>query len=91
MKTSVIPFSLRPATVEDVEEFHSFVVSMIKSSATPPTFIDCVREFVRVKESQEDLESIQRGLAEADAGITISLEEAERSIREELGWPERQG
>jgi hypothetical protein len=39
---------------------------------------------------QQDWESIQRGIVEADAGEGISLEEADSRIREKLGFPSRQ-
>ena len=39
---------------------------------------------------QQDWESIQRGIAEADAGEGIPLEEADSRIREKLGFPSRQ-
>ena len=37
-------------------------------------------------QQQQDWESIQRGIAEADAGNTMPLEEADRKIREEFGF-----
>ena len=38
---------------------------------------------------QEDWESIQRGAAQADAGEGMSLAEADRKLRDQLGFPEQ--
>ena len=40
-------------------------------------------------QQQQDWESIQRGIAQADAGESIPLEEADARIRKELGFPPR--
>ena len=37
-------------------------------------------------QQQQDWESIQQGIAQADAGDTMPLEEADRKIREEFGF-----
>ena len=41
-------------------------------------------------QQQQDWESIQRGIAQADAGESIPLEEADARIRKNLGFPSRQ-
>ena len=40
-------------------------------------------------QQQRDWESIQQGIAQADAGETMPLAEADRKIREEFGFPAR--
>ena len=41
-------------------------------------------------QQQQDWESIQRGIAQADAGESIPLEEADARIRKKMGFPPRQ-
>ncbi len=41
-------------------------------------------------QQQQDWESIQRGIAQADAGESIPLAEADAHIRKNLGFPPRQ-
>ena len=41
-------------------------------------------------QQQQDWESIQRGIAQADAGESIPLAEADARIRKNLGFPPRQ-
>ena len=38
---------------------------------------------------QEDWNSIQRGVAQADAGEGMSLDEADQKLRSQLGFPAR--
>ena len=42
---------------------------------------------MRALQQQQDWESIQEGIAQADAGDTMPLQEADRRIREEFGFP----
>ena len=40
-------------------------------------------------QQQQDWEAIQQGIAQADAGESMPLAEADRKIREEFGFPPR--
>ena len=50
---------------------------------------DLHRRAMTALQQQQDWESIQQGIAQADAGDTMPLAEADRKIREEFGFSAR--
>lgn len=50
---------------------------------------DTYRRNMQALRKQEDLEAIQKGIDAMEEGRTISLAEADRQIREELGFSPR--
>ena len=45
------------------------------------------RQAMRALQQQQDWEAIQEGIAQADRGETMSLEEVDAKIRSEFGFP----
>ncbi len=73
-------------TRDELLRFNQFVFDRLDNGGGELTLEDCVRQW-RIREREaEDLTSIKRGLAEADAGLLHPLEAVTERIRQKHGF-----
>jgi hypothetical protein len=75
-----------PTTIQEIESFTAFV-RRTGLREDCPSLEECLRLWREEQELEETMESIKRGVADIEAGRVMSIEEAGRQIRANLGWP----
>lgn len=75
-----------PMTLEEIEDFTAFArKTALKDDG--PSLEECLRLWREEQELAETVAAIKRAEQNFAAGRCMSLEEADRRIRIELGWP----
>jgi hypothetical protein len=73
----------------DLDNFHFFATNEIARAGSEVSLEELVRQWRASQVGSNTIESIQRGIADADAGRTQSLADVDVKIRTELGFPAR--
>lgn len=76
-----------PTIHQEVESFAEFVKQKVSSHDARPSLEECLRLWREEQEFEETIADIKRGVADIEAGRFMTLEEADRQIRNSLGWP----
>jgi hypothetical protein len=76
-----------PPIHQEVDRFAEFVKQKVSSEDAGPSLEECLRQWREEQELAETIESIKLGIADIEAGRVMSIEEAGRQIRANLGWP----
>jgi predicted transcriptional regulator len=83
--TPALSLSQRPVRKEDLEAFNKYVETL-STNDRAITFVDCVRKFLQEKQEEEDVDAIEDGIRQADAGLCRPFEEVDARIRAKYGW-----
>ena len=76
------------ATVhQQVDKFTEFVKRTVPSQEASPSLEECLQKWRDEQELADTIESINRGVADIEAGRVMTIEEAGRQIRASLGLP----
>jgi predicted transcriptional regulator len=73
----------------DLDNFHCFATNQLASTERDVSLEELVSTWRAQQAVAETLESIRRGVADADAGRTHSVADVDAKIRSELGFPAR--
>lgn len=73
----------------ELESFHQFAASALASAEVEVTLEDLVARWREQQHEEETIASIQRGIADAEAGRTRPLSQVDSEIRQELGFSKR--
>jgi len=73
----------------DLDNFYCFATNQLASTEGEVSFDELVSTWRAQQVDAETLESIRRGVADADAGRTRSVADVDAKIRSELGFPAR--
>jgi hypothetical protein len=76
-------------TMQQLDEFHRFAAAQIRATEAELSLEECLRRWRRECEERETVAAVNRSLADFEAGRYQSLEEADREMRAELGFPPR--
>jgi hypothetical protein len=79
-----------PVTVVEIEQFADFAKEVASRNDGASSLEDCLRLWREQQEMEETIADVLRGVADIEAGRYMTLEEADRRTREELGWPPRE-
>lgn len=75
--------------IEEIDSFAEFVRRAANNEKVVPSLEECLRLWREERERAETIADIKASLAEIEAGNYTTIEEADRIIRSELGWPPR--
>jgi hypothetical protein len=75
-----------PMTLEEIESFTAFARKTALQH-DGPSLEECLQLWREEQELAETVEAIKRAERNFAAGRCMTLEEADRRIRTELGWP----
>jgi hypothetical protein len=75
-----------PTTIHEIESFTAFA-RRTGLREDGPSLEECLRLWREEQEMEETIADIKAAVKEIEAGQYMSLEEADRQIRQELGWP----
>jgi hypothetical protein len=73
----------------DLDNFHLFATNEITRAGREVSLEELVRQWRAKQVDSDTIESLQRGIADAEAGRTQSLADVDAKIRTELGFPAR--
>lgn len=73
----------------DLDSFHQFASRVIAQRGDHLTFEELVAQWHAQQEREETIESVRRGVADADAGRMHDISEVDATIRGKLGFPGR--
>jgi hypothetical protein len=73
----------------DLDSFHLFASRAIAQRGQGLSFEELVEQWRAEQEREETIESVRRGVEDADAGRVRSLAEVDKAIREKLAFPDR--
>jgi len=74
-------------TIEEIERFAEFARRTAAGEDNGPTLEECLRMWREQQELEETVAAIKRGEEDFAAGRVMSVEDAGRRIRANLGWP----
>lgn len=76
-----------PTTLEEIESFVEYARRTAVGHADGPSLEECLRRWREEQELEETVADINAAVKEIEGGNYMSLEEADRQIRQDLGWP----
>lgn len=74
---------------KDLDSFHQFASRAIALRGQGLSIDELVEQWRAEQEREETIESVRRGVEDADAGRVRSLAEVDKAIREKLAFPDR--
>ncbi len=78
-----------PTTIQEIEGFANFAKQAAAGNDDGPSLEECLRLWREEQELAETVADIKASIGEIEAGNFTTLDEADRIIRAELGWPPR--
>jgi hypothetical protein len=78
------------ATLEQVDSFREFARRQLANGGADLTIDELFDRWRQECELDATLQSVERSMAEFDAGLSQSLEDADADIRRQLGFAPRQ-
>ena len=73
-------------TLHELDEFHIYVQSRLAQPHPPVSLQECLDQWRRERVEQDVVNDIRTATTEIEAGMGVSLDQAGRRLREELGW-----
>ena len=73
----------------DLENFHDFATHLLVQAGREFSLEELVSRWCAEREQAETVESVRRGIADAEAGRVHDLTEVDARIRSERGFPPR--
>ena len=73
----------------DLDSFHHFASRAIAQRGQGVSFDGLVEQWRAEQEREETIESVRRGVEDADAGRVRSVADFDKAIREKLVFPDR--
>jgi hypothetical protein len=73
----------------DLDSFHDFATSFLAQTDSEFSLEELVNKWRAERELAEAVESVRRGIADAEAGRVHDLADIDEKIRKELGFPAR--
>ena len=73
----------------DLDSFHDFATHLLAKTGTDLSMDELLSQWFAEREQVETIESIRRGVVDADAGRVHTLAEVDLKIRRELGFSVR--
>ena len=71
--------------LQELDQFTRFVQAKLRNEDDGPSLEDCLKLWRRQIEEDETVASIQRSIADCEAGRVKSLDEAFDNVRRQLG------
>jgi hypothetical protein len=75
-----------PVTIEQIDGFARFAKGLIRREHPAFSLEECLRQWREEQEVKEVVAEVRRAEVAIAAGRVVTLEEADRQIRAELGW-----
>jgi hypothetical protein len=76
-------------TQHDIDSFHQFASQQLPLCGTGADLEELLKRWQQRREEEETVASIQRGIADVEAGRVATLAEVDDGIRAKLGFPAR--
>jgi len=76
-------------TQEEIDRFHHFASEKLSNGRVDLSMDELYRQWRTEQDNAAAIASIERGLEDANAGRTGSLEDVDADVRDELGFPAR--
>jgi predicted transcriptional regulator len=76
-------------TQTELDSFHLFATHILARTKRKLSLEQLMFEWQAKREQAETVESVRRGIADAEAGRLCDLAEVDAKIRTELGFPNR--
>jgi hypothetical protein len=73
----------------DLDSFHDFATRLLATTVGDLSLDDLLSQWQAKREQAETVESVRRGVADADAGRLHDLTDVDAKIRADLGFPAR--
>ena len=73
----------------DLDNFHDFATHLLAKADVDLSLDEIVRRWCAEREQSATVESIRRGVADADAGRLHDLADIDAKVRAKLGFPAR--
>jgi hypothetical protein len=73
----------------DLDDFHQFASQELTQPRHALNLEDLVKRWNEQREQTETIESIRRGVVDAESGRIRDIEDVDTAIRSELGFPPR--
>ncbi|HEX4000445.1 MAG TPA: hypothetical protein VHX65_17975 [Pirellulales bacterium] len=73
----------------DIDSFHQFATRAISERGLGLSLEELLEQRHAEQEREETIESVRRGVEDADAGRVRSIAEVDKAIRDALGFPNR--
>jgi hypothetical protein len=73
----------------DLDSFHDFATNLLSDSESTLSLEEVVKKWRAERELSAAIESVRRGIADAEAGYLRDLADVDERIRSELGFPGR--
>ena len=70
----------------DLDSFHHFATNMLAHSDRDFSLEELLKKWRAEREMAETVQSVRRGVADAEAGRTHDLADVDAKIRQELGF-----
>ena len=78
-----------PVTIDEIDRFSRFAKQAVGHEQRAESLEECLQMWREEQELAETIADVRQGVADIEAGRFSTLEEADRRIRAELGWPPR--
>ncbi|MBL8848410.1 MAG: hypothetical protein JNG89_01945 [Planctomycetaceae bacterium] len=72
---------------QEIEKFTEYVKRTVPSQEAGPSLEECLQKWREEQELSDTIDSINRSIADIEAGRVMTIEETGRQIRASLGWP----
>jgi hypothetical protein len=73
----------------DLDNFHNFATDLLAKTGSDLSLDDILSQWCAEREHAETIESVHRGVADAEAGRLHDLVDVDAKVRAELGFPAR--
>jgi hypothetical protein len=73
----------------DIDSFHNFATHLLAMTGGDLSFDELLSQWRAEREQAETVESVRRGIADAEAGRLHDLADVDAKIRADLGFPAR--
>jgi len=76
-------------TQHDLDSFHDFATQMLAHRREALSFEELFEQWCAKREREETIAAVREGIADAEAGRTVDIKDADAMIRTRLGFPPR--
>ncbi len=73
-------------TQQELKQFHDYVLAKLVQPEPPASLQDCLAQWQRNREEADTDDDLRQAMAEIDAGVGVSWDDAAARLRQSLSW-----